>query len=50
MFKVEIRVPADSNAVVGGRWFDTLNQAQSYVLGFNSSAVDGRVAMVVPFH
>jgi len=48
MFKVEVRTPTESN--VFSRWFDTLVEAESYVLGFNSSANDGRVAMVVPFH
>jgi hypothetical protein len=47
MYQVAIR---NDEGFLSNCWFDTLVQAESYVLGFNSSANDGRRAMVVPFH
>ena len=47
MYQVAIRNPEE---FLSNCWFDTLAEAESYVLGFNSTCADGRVAMVVPFH
>jgi hypothetical protein len=50
MTKVEVFIPGQQDKGIDHKWFNTLVEAESYVLGFNSTCADGRVAFVVPIH